>query len=144
ALLLPPLHLALVVSGGTMKKRMIIAIVLALVGLGFWLLGPNYLKYKVVGGLTVGKNDRKCFNYHKEYFKGPETAYFVDSYIWSKEDELRYSKNPDKVFEEYGSVMRVEVQAKNGFGAYGKTYVECPLVDGKFDEHAAFMHRLDQ
>ena len=135
---------ALVVSGGTMKKIMIVAIVLALVGVGFWMFAPNYLKDKVVGFSTIGKNDRKCFNYHKEYFKDPETAYFVDSYIWSKEDELKYSKKTDKVFEKYDSVVRVEVQAKNGFGAYGKTYVECPLVDGKFNDHAAFMHRLDQ
>ena len=127
-----------------MKKIIILAIVFVLIAGSFWIVVPNYQKDKVVGIFTATNSDRKCFNFYKEYFKDPETAYFVDSYVWSKESELKYSKKPEKVFEKYDAVVRVEVQAKNGFGAYGKSYIECPLVDGKFNEHAAFMHRLNQ
>lgn len=127
-----------------MKKIIIAATFIAVAGGVFWLIGPNYQKDKIVGIFTALNTDRKCFNFYKEYFKDPETAYFVDSYIWSKEDALKYSRKLDKVFEKYDSVVRVEVQAKNGFGAYGQLYIECPLVNGDFDRHAAFMHRLNQ
>lgn len=127
-----------------MKKIIIVLVVFVIAGGTFWVIGPNYQKDKIVGIFTAANSDRKCFNFYKEYFKDPETAYFVDSYIWSKESELKYSNKPNKVFDKYDAVVRVEVQAKNGFGAYGKLYIECPLVEGKFDEHAAFMHRLDQ
>ncbi len=127
-----------------MKKVIVALFVFVLACSAFWTVGPNYQKDKIIGIFTASNSDRQCFNFYKEHFKDPETAYFVDSYVWSKESELEYSKNPDKVFEKYDAVVRVDVQAKNGFGAYGKLYIECPLVDGKFDDHAAFMHRLDQ
>lgn len=115
-----------------------------MVGSALWFFAPEYQKDKVVGIFSSGSDERKCFNFYKDDFKDPSSAYFVNSYIWSKENELKYSKpNYDPIFDKYDSILRVEAQAKNGFGAYGPVHVECPLVDGKFNKHAARMRRID-
>ncbi|ASP47130.1 hypothetical protein [Cognaticolwellia beringensis] len=126
-----------------MKKTWILMLLIFFV-LGFWLFVPPYQKDKIIGVFTAGQSDRKCFNFHKQYYKDPETAYFVDSYVWSKENELSTgTKYPDPAFEKYDTLIRVEVQAKNGFGAYIKEFIECPLIDGKFDDYEALIHRIN-
>ena len=111
--------------------------------LAFLLLAPNYQVDKIKGLLTLSTDERKCFNFHKESLKDPETAYLVDSYIWTKEDEEKYaSGNSDPVFKEYDSVLTIKAQAKNGFGAYGDVWFECPLKNGKFDRHYSRMWQL--
>ena len=125
-------------------KTTFIAILIIALSLGaFFLFAPDYQKDKLVGLVTAGTDERKCFNLYKEDFRDPSTAYLVDSYIWTREDELKYlPNNIAPVFEEHEAVLRVSAQAKNGFGAYGQVYLECPLKDGRFDRHTAAMWRI--
>ena len=117
----------------------------ALAVLAFLFLAPNYQVDKIKGLLTLSTDERKCFNFHKESLKDPETAYLVDSYIWTKENEEEYgSGNPDPVFKEYDSVLTIKAQAKNGFGAYGDVRFECPLKNGKFDKHYSRMWQIQK
>tara|TARA_B110000211_G_scaffold234381_1_gene303788 strand:- start:1419 stop:2006 length:588 start_codon:yes stop_codon:yes gene_type:complete len=111
----------------------------------FLFLAPNYQIDKIKGLFTASTDERKCFNFHKESLKDPETAYFVDSYIWTKENDNEYgSGKPDPVFKEYDSVLRIKAQAKNGFGAYGDVRFECPLKNGKFDKHYSRMWEIQK
>jgi hypothetical protein len=110
---------------------------------GFMFFAPEYQRDKVVAVFTAATDERKCFNFHKKHFKDPSTAYLVDSYIRTKEKEQEYLSNIDPMIDKYGAVLTVSVQAKNGYGAYAPVYVECPLVDGKFDEFSALIARLD-
>lgn len=109
---------------------------------GFMFFAPDYQRDKVVAIFTASSDERKCFNFHKDHFKDPSTAYLVDSYIRTKEEELE-SSNMDPLFNDYEAVLTVKAQAKNGYGAYGPIYVECPLVNGKFDEISSVIARLD-
>lgn len=126
------------------NKSVLIVIAFSVLAISvFSFLAPNYQIDKIKGLFTASTDERKCFNFHKESLKDPETAYLVDSYIWTKEDEEKYSSGSiDPVFKEYDSVLRIKVQAKNGFGAYGDIRFECPLKNGKFDNHYSRMWQI--
>lgn len=126
----------------------------AVLGGGYW-LAPAQTKDKIIGLASFATDERRCFNYHRSSFVDPESAYVADSYIWTKENELHSMKvvaSPgdniedmmDQVFKKYDAILRVNAYAKNRMGGYVSETVECPLIDGHFDEHAAFMYKYDK
>lgn len=131
-------------SKDSSKKMLVIVGLIVFAAAYIAFLAPKYQKDKVVGLLTAATDERKCFNFYKDSLKDPESAYLVDSYTWTKENEMEYaSGTPDPVFKEYDAVLRVKIQAKNGFGAYGSLTVECPLKNGKFDRHYASVWQIE-
>jgi hypothetical protein len=132
--------------GKVSGRTAVFAVVLVFLTVGYiFFLAPRYQRDKFIGLITAGTDERKCFNFHKDTFKDPESAYVVDSYVWTKENEMKYgASSPNPVFKEYDAVLRVRLQAKNGFGAYGSMVVECPLKNGKFDRHYAAMWQIEK
>lgn len=125
-----------------MNKKWVVIGLLVISGL-FVLLAPPQYKDKIIGLATFYTDERKCFNHHKETLKDPSSAYLVSSFIHTKELEKSIRpNNMDPAFDKYDEILYVKIQAKNVFGAYGSMYVECPLVNGKFSDHEAFMHRM--
>ena len=106
-------------------------------------MAPEYMKDRVLGVATFATSERRCFNFHKPDFKDPETAYLEESYVWSKDDHANYGGSENDTFSKYDAVIRVKVRAKNSMAAYTSEYIECPLIRGSFDNHAAFMHRME-
>ncbi len=131
-------------SKSSSKKMLFVVGLVVFSAIYIAFLAPKYQKDKVVGLLTAATDERKCFSFHKNSLKDPESAYLVDSYTWTKENEMKYaSGSSSPVFKEYDAVLRVKLQAKNGFGAYGSLTVECPLKNGKFDRHYASMWQIE-
>jgi hypothetical protein len=127
-----------------MKKWIAVTVIGVVCSLLFALFAPAYQRDKVIGLFTFMRNDRQCFNFHKKDFKDPDSAYMESSYIWTRADEKEYNKsNRNPIFKKYEAVVRVKVHAKNSMGGYVSDSIECPLVDGKFNDHAAEMVRLD-
>jgi hypothetical protein len=98
----------------------------------------------VIGVFTFATDERRCFNFHKKDFIDPESAYLDSSFIWTKKDEQETAKeHASSVFDNYEAVLNVKVFARNRMGGYVSNYLECPLVNGHFDEHAAFMFQYE-
>lgn len=128
-----------------MKSPALIMIAAAVAVILFWFAGPAYLKDRIRGVVTFATDERRCFSFHKDDFKDPETAYVESSYVWTKANETKSSQYyTDPVFTKYDAVIKVKVRAKNAMGGYVSEHVECPLVNSSFDEYAASMHRLDR
>lgn len=108
----------------------------------FWIVAPAYMKDKVVGLITFPSAERQCFNYHKDNFKDPDTAYIKVSSILTKNEGMAImGGNPYEIYEKFDSYVVVNVQAKNSMGGYGSELIKCPLVDNRFDR--AFVQSLD-
>ena len=50
------------------------------------------MKDKLIGVATFASNERQCFNFHKDDFTDPDSAYLVSSFVWTKQDELKYNE----------------------------------------------------
>lgn len=108
-----------------------------------WQISPPHIKDRLIGVSTILSNERQCFNFHKDRYKDPHTAYILSSYVKTKEDEIRLNPKPDIKFEKYDSFIIVITRAKNSFGAYGDLVIECPLIDGQFNETQALIHSIN-
>lgn len=89
-------------------------------------------------------NERQCFNFHKNTFKDPYSAYVLGSYTDTKETASKFNPNKETRFKDFNEFIVVRVYAKNGFGAYGNIAIECPLIDHSFSETYALIHRSNQ
>jgi hypothetical protein len=123
-------------------KLMIISASILSASLIGWPLLNEAQKDSLIGVATFSTDERKCFNIHVDDYRDPSSAYIASSYVWTKELEEKYPTGIGKTFDEYDAVIRVKVHAKNGFGAYSKNYIECPLVDGKLNDREARRWRL--
>lgn len=109
-------------------KKFLLSVVAVSFGAGaFWLFAPAHIKDKAYGVLTFATPERMCFREHLDYFSDPDTAYLADSYIWTKEDEIRNGSYDMAPFKNTDQIIKVEVRAKNKFGAYAETYVTCAM-----------------
>lgn len=103
---------------------------------------PANMKDKLVGLAKFATDERKCFNFYKNDFVDPDSAYVTHSFIWTKKDELSSgSEYADRAYQKYEAMINVEVFAKNNMGGYVKEYVTCPLVNGSFDLHEASVYK---
>jgi len=128
-----------------MKALIATVCVLAVLVGGFFVVAPAYQKDKVIAVFTSGTNARMCFNSYKDELKDPDTAYLTGSRKLTKEQVRKYGADDmDPVYDEYDSILKIEVRAKNGFGAYRKIQRTCPLVDGEFSEDAMLIYRIDR
>jgi hypothetical protein len=130
-----------------MKKIVIgVSAVIATAG-AFALFAPEYQKDKVLALFTSGTNERQCFDYHKnnrEAFKDPSTAYLSKSYVLTKEsDSVLFKEFSGSAFEKHDSLLIVVAQAKNSYGAYGKSTLKCVLVNEQFDRTATVLLLTD-
>ena len=124
-----------------MNKKWTLTGLVVISGL-FFLFAPGLYKDKLVGLATFNSDERKCFNHYKEALKNPSSAYLISSYILKKETLKGMAKEKlEEEFGEYDAILKVKLQAKNGFGAYGAMYVGCPLVNGKFNDNETFLYR---
>jgi len=105
----------------------------------FMLFAPPNIKDHVIGVVSFASSERQCFNFHKEDFNDPYSAYIESSYVWSRKDE-NGSVGRDSVFGEYDAVLRIKARAKNKMGGYVSENIECPLIKGKFNKAAAVFH----
>jgi hypothetical protein len=120
-----------------MDKRFLLISLVAVISLSVFL--PRYQTDKLKGIVFSHTDERQCFNFHKEFLNDPESAYIVDSYLWTKIDEFKINQNPASIFALYDTLLKVKVKAKNKYGAYVDTLLVCPLVDGNFDKLAALI-----
>lgn len=122
-----------------MKTNYLILLAVAVSGTLFAILAPANIKDKLIGVATFATNERQCFNFHKSDFNDPDSAYLEDSFIWTKEDELSSVGQAlaREAYLKHDAILNIKVRAKNRMGAYVQEYVECPLVNGRFDESAA-------
>lgn len=109
------------------------------IAISFLFFLPKYQVDKLKGLVFSQTDERQCFNFHKDYLNDPESAYVVDSYLWTKVDEFKVNQNPASIFALYDTLLKVKVKAKNKYGAYVDTLLVCPLVDGSFDKLAALV-----
>lgn len=117
----------------------ITTIVLIFASFAFWIFANDYQKDKLLGSISHTNDEKQCLNAYNDSLKDPSTAYIVDSFIWTKEQEESVSHLLTPIYEKYDSVLNVKIMAKNNFGAYSETYIRCPLVDGKVDWLASYM-----
>lgn len=75
--------------------------------------------------------EEQCLDLHRKDLNDPKTAYAVGSY---QDTDLKDHKTP---------LLRVEIRAKNGFGAFVPGYVECVLDDGELDETRTSLRRTE-
>ena len=114
-----------------MKKLIVVAV--AIISAVFYLFAGSSTKDKISGMAGYLTNERQCFRFHRERYNDPDSAYVLNSYIWSRSDESFLPEaNRTKSLKLYDSVIRVKTKAKNAMGSYRTVYIECPLVDGEF------------
>ena len=123
-----------------MKTNSLILLALVVIGVLFATLAPAAMKDKLIGLTTFATNERRCFNFHKDDFNDPDSAYIDHSFISQKDN-----RSHAFLSREYKEMLQVKVRVKNQMGAYDWDYVSCPLVEGKFDETASrlYKHVLD-
>ncbi|MDB9844805.1 hypothetical protein OAC30_00455 [Burkholderiaceae bacterium] len=79
-----------------------------------------------------------------EAFKDPSTAYLSKSYVLTKEsDSVLFKEFFGSAFEKHDSLLIVVAQAKNRYGAYGKSTLKCVLVNEQFDRSATLSLLVD-
>ena len=105
---------------GNLLKIVVVAIV-ALIG--FNIFAPDYQKDKLAAVFSATKPERQCFNYYKNTFKQPDTAYFVKVVATMPSDSQAYEQ-----------IMKIEAKSKNILGEYNTFYPECALENGEFSE----------
>lgn len=128
-----------------MKAVTVTGVGLVIAAAGFWLLAPAAIKDRLVGLATFNTDERQCFNLYKEHLNDPESAYLEKSFVWTKEWEAKYrGVNPDPIYKKYDSVLKVQIRAKNRMGGYVDQWVQCPLLNGRFDRHTTEMYRIDE
>ena len=74
-----------------------VTIPLAIVIILFFTLAPANMKDKLIGLIEFNSDARKCFNFHKEDFIDPDSAYLDSSYVWTKKDELEIMKDVENM-----------------------------------------------
>jgi hypothetical protein len=125
-----------------MKRKLVLGVTSLLGAALLWFIAPAYIKDRVYGLLTFQSNERQCFKFHRSRFNDPDTAYVEGAYVWSKDNETKFprSPKPNPVFAKYEAVVRVQLRARNSLGAYVPGEIECPLIDGAFNEIEALIH----
>lgn len=125
-----------------MKTKVLVFSGIATIVILFATFAPANMKDKLIGIVQFTTDERQCFNLYKDDFTDPDSAYVSDSFVWSKQDEIKTgTEYPDPVYDKYDATITVEVFAKNRMGGYVKEYVKCPLVNGHFDSHEAFIYK---
>jgi hypothetical protein len=128
-----------------LKTNSLVLLAVAVCGALFAILAPANMKDKLIGVATFATNERQCFNFHKKYFIDPDSAYFESSYILTRKDKLESYKElnlyTDPAFDKYEAMLNIQVKAKNHMGGYVTEHVECPIINGRFNEFEADSNR---